>query len=202
MARQENTAVPDITRREIVIDVTLDLIAEKGLAAISTREIARRANVSEALIFHHFGSKVGLLTAAAHSGDTLLAEVMARTNGPPASDLPEAIMEICARAGRKLRPGGPGWAFTTALLSRDQRTEELRQEGMELLRQSEAALASWLERSGPPRHGGSVAARGLYEGILFLAATIPHAPEAWDEAAPPAFADLASRWCAIHLETI
>lgn len=42
-----------------------DLIAEKGPAGFSLREVARRAGVSHAAPAHHFGDATGLLTALA-----------------------------------------------------------------------------------------------------------------------------------------
>ena len=42
-----------------------DLMAEKGAAGFSLREVARRAGVSHAAPAHHFGDATGLLTAVA-----------------------------------------------------------------------------------------------------------------------------------------
>lgn len=41
-----------------------DVFAERGYAGASTREIARRAEVTEVLLFRHFGSKAGLFEHA------------------------------------------------------------------------------------------------------------------------------------------
>jgi AcrR family transcriptional regulator len=48
-------------------------IAERGPAALSLREVARRAGVSHSAATHHFGDKAGLLTALAVDGLTDLA---------------------------------------------------------------------------------------------------------------------------------
>lgn len=45
--------------------VAADLIAEKGVAGFSLREVARRAGVSHAAPTHHFGDVTGLFTAIA-----------------------------------------------------------------------------------------------------------------------------------------
>mgnify|MGYP001820520752 CR=1 FL=1 len=45
--------------------VAADLIAERGAAGFSLREVARRAGVSHAAPTHHFGDATGLLTAVA-----------------------------------------------------------------------------------------------------------------------------------------
>jgi AcrR family transcriptional regulator len=52
--------LPDVLRA-----AAADLLAEKGPAGFSLREVARRAGVSHAAPAHHFGSVEGLLTAVA-----------------------------------------------------------------------------------------------------------------------------------------
>lgn len=42
----------------------INLIAEKGYKAVSTKEIAKEASVSEMTLFRHFGTKQGILEAA------------------------------------------------------------------------------------------------------------------------------------------
>ena len=56
-----------------MLDGALVAIAEHGPAALSLREVARRAGVSHAAPTHHFGDKAGVLTAIAIEGFTLLA---------------------------------------------------------------------------------------------------------------------------------
>ena len=56
-----------------MLDGALAAIAERGPAALSLREVARRAGVSHAAPAHHFGDKAGVLTAIAIEGFTLLA---------------------------------------------------------------------------------------------------------------------------------
>jgi AcrR family transcriptional regulator len=59
-----------------VLDGALTAIAANGPAALSLREVARRAGVSHAAPAHHFGDKAGVLTALAAEGYTLLAATM------------------------------------------------------------------------------------------------------------------------------
>lgn len=47
-----------------IVDVAVEVFAAKGFRAASTREIATRAKVSQALITYHFGSKGELWKAA------------------------------------------------------------------------------------------------------------------------------------------
>ena len=59
--------------RRVVLDGALAAIAEHGPAALSLRDVARRAGVSHAAPAHHFGDKAGVLTAIATEGFELLA---------------------------------------------------------------------------------------------------------------------------------
>ncbi len=54
------------------MDGALAAIAEQGPAALSLRDVARRAGVSHAAPAHHFGDKAGVLTAIATEGFELL----------------------------------------------------------------------------------------------------------------------------------
>lgn len=49
------------TTREKVIDAATDLILERGFAAVSLKEIELASGVSNGSIFHHFGSKDGIV---------------------------------------------------------------------------------------------------------------------------------------------
>lgn len=59
-----------------LLDAAVEVIAESGPAALSLRDLARRAGVSHAAPAHHFGDKAGLLTALAVQGFDLLADAL------------------------------------------------------------------------------------------------------------------------------
>jgi len=59
--------------RRAVVEAALEEIALGGAAALSLRQVARRAGVSHAAPAHHFGDKAGVLTAIAAEGYDLLA---------------------------------------------------------------------------------------------------------------------------------
>ncbi|HEV7646640.1 MAG TPA: TetR/AcrR family transcriptional regulator [Actinophytocola sp.] len=63
--------------QRVLIEAALELIAERGPAAVSLRDLARAAGVSHAAPAHHFGDKAGLFTAIAIQGNELLAEALA-----------------------------------------------------------------------------------------------------------------------------
>ena len=62
--------------RAVVLREAAQLVIDKGVDALSLRELARRANVSHSAPAHHFGDKHGLLTALAAQGFDLLAEAL------------------------------------------------------------------------------------------------------------------------------
>lgn len=49
--------------RAEIIDAAFGLFAERGFHGVSVRDIARKARVSEALLYHYFKNKTGLLEA-------------------------------------------------------------------------------------------------------------------------------------------
>ncbi|MFF8291105.1 TetR/AcrR family transcriptional regulator [Streptomyces sp. NPDC016309] len=71
--------------RRAVLTAALDVIASDGPAALSLRDLARRAGVSHAAPAHHFKDRAGLLTAIAAEGFDLLAAALA-----DAADLTDA----------------------------------------------------------------------------------------------------------------
>ena len=66
--------------RRAVLDAAVAAIAESGPAALSLRDLARRAEVSHAAPAHHFGDKAGVLTALAAEGYALLGDALLETH--------------------------------------------------------------------------------------------------------------------------
>jgi AcrR family transcriptional regulator len=60
----------------VLLDAAVEAIGEVGPAAVSLRDLARRAGVSHAAPAHHFGDKAGLLTAVAADGFQRLAATL------------------------------------------------------------------------------------------------------------------------------
>lgn len=52
-----------MTKKEKILNAALEFFANEGYDATSTSKIAKHAEVSEGLIFRHFGNKKGLLDA-------------------------------------------------------------------------------------------------------------------------------------------
>jgi len=69
---------PSTGARERILDAGLETLLADGYAGLTTAKVAMRAGENKALISYHFGSKQGLVTAAARElGDRITAEVLA-----------------------------------------------------------------------------------------------------------------------------
>ena len=69
------SSVDDRTARARVRDAALELFAEHGEDKVTMRQIAERAEVSPALVVHHFGSKAGLREAVVEHIRTWMDEL-------------------------------------------------------------------------------------------------------------------------------
>src|SRR5579864_5503891 len=65
--------------RPALLRAAVEVIGQAGPAAMSLREVARRAGVTHAAAAYHFGDKAGLLTAVAAQGYRMLTEELRST---------------------------------------------------------------------------------------------------------------------------
>ena len=84
-------------------------IGESGPAALSLRDLARRAGVSHAAPTHHFGDKAGLLTVLATQGFHLLADELSliRTETGSLLEIGVGLRPVRRRAPGTLRGDVP-----------------------------------------------------------------------------------------------
>jgi AcrR family transcriptional regulator len=81
--------------REAILAAALEVIGEQGLARLTTREVARRAGVSEASVFYHYRDKVGLIQAVTLAGlQPLKALDLDLTAGPADRSLADTLLQI------------------------------------------------------------------------------------------------------------
>lgn len=64
--------------RERVLRASVELIETEGLAALSMREVARRAGVSHQAPYHHFKDREAILAAVAERGFELLNDALTK----------------------------------------------------------------------------------------------------------------------------
>ena len=64
-------------KKESILSAALELFANDGYSVTSTSKIAKKAGVSEGLIFRHFENKKGLLDAIVTDAQRRLSEVFA-----------------------------------------------------------------------------------------------------------------------------
>ncbi|MDO5697772.1 MAG: TetR/AcrR family transcriptional regulator [Dermatophilus congolensis] len=102
--------VPAEQRREQLIEATIDLAIEEGLAAASVRRIADRANVSLGVVHYCFNSKEALLNGVAESFATpILGPVAAAIEEGHARGLPFRDLAVKAfHAFRDVTRKAPG----------------------------------------------------------------------------------------------
>jgi AcrR family transcriptional regulator len=167
--------------RRALLDAAAAAIAEDGPAALSLRDLARRAGVSHAAPAHHFGDKKGLLTALATEGFDGLAA---------------ALRNARAQTGSFLEMGVAYVRYAT--------THRAHFEVMwrpDLYHADDAALAAARDRSGEALSSGlsdlpdgqpgadveeaGLAAWSLAHGFatLWLSGSLPDMPDLPDEAA-------------------
>src|ERR671939_1356561 len=65
---QKRRGRPPSGGREAIREATLALLRERGVARLTTRDVAERAGVSEASVYYHYGDKAGLLRAVFEAG--------------------------------------------------------------------------------------------------------------------------------------
>ena len=77
--------------RRALLEAAWRLVAEKGLAALTLREVARAAGVSHAAPYHHFPTRTALLDALAEEGFAGLDQAMAEAKTGPAAEGPAEV---------------------------------------------------------------------------------------------------------------
>lgn len=79
--------------RERAVTSALAVLAEEGVAGLTARTVARRANASVPAIYEVFGDKGGLIREVFFEGFRLLGAQLAQV--PPTPDPLEALLNVC-----------------------------------------------------------------------------------------------------------
>lgn len=155
------------TRREHVLDVACEMIAERGYRGTSLDAIARRVGLTRQGVLHYFPSKHDLLVAILDR-ETAVARGDLPA-GPGAEDLPDRLADVVAR--NRAQPG-PALAYSVLVGESVAVTHPAHQHFREHYRQvRERIAASLTERWGPRLPSGlrpdaaAVALLALLDGM-------------------------------------
>jgi len=107
--------------RDSILRQAMRAFAEHGIDSTSLREIARAAQVSPALVVHHFGGKEGLVAAvdeaalrefgdAYAAGEPVEGPELLRRRAEQTAGVMRECPDVCAYLGRALVEGTPGSA--------------------------------------------------------------------------------------------
>ena len=83
-----------MTKKELILEKSLELFSSKGFKGTSTRSIADAAEVSEGLIFKHFKSKNGLLAELLKIGASKSTPEIEKIRN---SNDPKAVISYCIK---------------------------------------------------------------------------------------------------------
>ena len=117
-------------KRTRILRAARALFVERGYATTTTADIAARARVSEGIVFHHFGTKAGILEAVGGDYGRKLAEAMFKTasqgkGSPPARAMLSRAFGYVRENGARLLSAEPGDASVTRRASRTEIVEAL-----------------------------------------------------------------------------
>jgi AcrR family transcriptional regulator len=88
-----------------IVASAVRLFGERGIEAVSLREVAKSAGVSPALVVHHFGGKAGLVEAADEAAVGVFAAAYAKEEeecgDPPSAGPPSGPPDLLRRRARQ-----------------------------------------------------------------------------------------------------
>jgi AcrR family transcriptional regulator len=90
--------------RERGVATALAVLAEEGVAGLTTRNVAQRAEASVPAVYEVFGDKAGLIREVFFEGFRMLGEALAAL---PSTDDPLAALEGLAKAYREFAVANP-----------------------------------------------------------------------------------------------
>lgn len=129
--------------RQRIVTAAIEVAAARGWDGATTRQIAERARVNQALIHYHFGTKDRLLRVAFEEAmrDMFAGPTEALLSAP---SLPEGA-GLLVRALREIDAAGPAMQFGMEALVRSWRDAALRASMAALLAEFRALVAERIE---------------------------------------------------------
>lgn len=193
LTRREQAEV----RKQQILDAALNLFAQHGFAATSTKRIAQEVGVTEGLIFHYFPSKADLLMAVATQRRTFLGEATAllqQAEGRPARVVLGGIVLGWVEAIQRQAD------LVTMLLVESQTNPELAAVFRGVVRQMVTAMTGYLSgrvRAGELRSDLPVATSAMIffsSLMMFFLTNRELEPSAWQERATEFTTEVLDAW--------
>jgi AcrR family transcriptional regulator len=155
-------------RREKILDAALEVFSERGFAAATTRELAARAGITEAIIYRHFRSKEEVLRGVVER-DSFLQHVHQFVSVDADRPLRDQLLDLGRNWRRFVHERR---SLVTLLLGEMVRSEEMAR----LLRETMIHDAvSLVVRALRPQVGETVSAERLTMAVrLFYASLLCH----------------------------
>ena len=165
-------------RRRLVAEVATDIVAERGLEAVTFRELADRTGFSTAIVSHYFADKREVLQVTyrhvVRGARQRLLDVVAADPTDVAGAL-DALLPLDAARRRDWKVWFAFWAVAAA----DDDLAAVQREGVLRTRQDIAGLLASLPA---PPVDGQTAARRVLSTIMGVAAQAVFDPEDWPAA--------------------
>lgn len=164
-------------RRSQVVEIAFDLVADRGIEALTFREIAAAAGCSTSIVSHYFGNKNELLfcvyqVANQRATERLLA---ARRGGANMAEALEAILPLGADSQRDWRVWLAFWARAHIEPAYFAERRQAAENSLALYRAmlAEDAAANWSEEAL------DLAARRLLAAVAGIGLEACFAPDDW-----------------------
>ena len=178
-----NTATTPQNNRDAILTAALELFSQKGVAGSSIRQIAQRAGVSSALIFHHFESKEDLLREVLQNKNPLLDNIFPLLHEPNLNSTAFANRFITIYVD-VFRPGTTTHQFFRLSMDMNNTTSDVDQLFSEMNSTLSQAIADFLEQQ---KDKGALAdnintlqaAQNFLGGFLWILINHMHCRDDW-----------------------
>jgi AcrR family transcriptional regulator len=163
-------------RRAALVTAVLDLVAEGGTAAATTRAIAARAGVTPGLIRHYFGDKDGLMTAAYGQ---MMQGMMAPCTAAAEAAGPDPVARLRAFLATALEPAALDgrivalWAAYIHRTGTDAALRAAHERGYLGFRDRLESLVAALPRTALPPRAAAIALNALLDGLWLEGGLLP-----------------------------
>jgi AcrR family transcriptional regulator len=149
-------------RREQLLDVALEIVADRGADALTLGVLAERAGVSKPIAYEHFGTRAGLLAALFRRIDERQVATLRSALARSPRSLPDVARVLSTAYMDCYMAVGAEWQAISAALQGDEATAAVQQELLDgyvaLYREALAPFAACTPAALQVRSAGLVGA--------------------------------------------